>query len=427
MNLMQRVRWLVWIGMALAISMVSLAANSVVLGSTSVTVTEGMPGESVSVVLDSQPTDDVVVSFVGVGYNISVLPASLTFTAVDWDVPQYIVISAAKNGLIEPVPYSASVTGSASSDDVAFDGVSVPTIAVTINNADVEGIELSKTLLSVTEANSPASPVTDFYTVSLDTAPTADVVIDLSIDGSDIELMSEQLVFTPSNWYIPQIVTVMPFDDMDVEGTEQNIITHVVTSADAGYQGIAVPSVTVAIIDDDPRTGELIINGSFEDAGATEKRPLGWAVQLAGAKDRRACVGVMADGLCSFRFAPSSTEQTRLRQTVDLSEVSFLDGAVLNVSWAYKSRLRAKVRFILRVTFGDGTPDQFYRRMFGPKTGAAWTTVINPPIALNSSDVSGIFVTFQNFTTTHDVSLDAVSMVYSYYLSRGPLPLPPAQ
>lgn len=427
MNLMLRVRWLVWAGLILSINMVSWGANSVVLSSTGITVTEGLTGDAVSVVLDSQPTDDVVVSFSTSGYNLSVTPASVTFTASSWDVAQDIVISVGKNGLIEPVAYSGSVTGSVSSNDPAFDGASVPTIDVMINNGDVEGIQLSKVLLSVTEANSPAAPITDFYTVSLDTAPTANVVIDLLIDGSDIELTSNSLVFTPSNWYIPQIVTATPLDDTDVEGTEENIITHTVTSADLGYQGLVVPSVVVTITDDDPRTGELILNGSFEDAGATEKRPLGWAVQLAGAKDRRACVGTMADGVCSFRFAPSSTEQTRLRQVVDLSGVSFLDGAVLNASWAYKSRLRAKVRFMVRVTFGDGTPDQIYRQMFGPKTGATWSTVSMPTLVLNSSHVSGIFVTFQNLTTTHDVRLDAVSMVYSYYLPRGPLPLPPAQ
>lgn len=70
---------------------------------------------------------------------------------------------------------------------------------------------------------------TDQFSVVLDVAPTADVTIDLaSSDTGEASLSPSSLTFTPTNWNIPQVVTVAGVDDSTIDG-------------DAPYQIITQP------------------------------------------------------------------------------------------------------------------------------------------------------------------------------------------
>jgi len=108
----------------------------------------------------------------------------------------------------------------------------------------------SITLTEPDVATIAESGVTDHYTLTLGTPPTAEVVV--SVSGTDQVLVSPAtLTFTPENWDVPQTVTVTAVDDSVVEGDHTAVITHSAVSADAGYNGISVASVTVNIVDND--------------------------------------------------------------------------------------------------------------------------------------------------------------------------------
>ncbi|MEM8504887.1 MAG: M14 family zinc carboxypeptidase [Cyanobacteria bacterium P01_D01_bin.1] len=88
--------------------------------------------------------------------------------------------------------------------------------------------------------------------VNLSTAPTDEVMVGFSSDGTDVEAVAP-IVFTPENWETPQFVNFTAIQDGIVEGDEngeENITISVeVSSADADYDALAVADVTGIIAD----------------------------------------------------------------------------------------------------------------------------------------------------------------------------------
>ena len=95
------------------------------------------------------------------------------------------------------------------------------------------------------------------YNVVLDTLPTADVDVSVTPQDGTLAAAPGSLTFTTGNWNMPQTVTVTITDDgvdNGVEGVFSRTLTHAVTSADGGYNGVpARPSniITVQIFDND--------------------------------------------------------------------------------------------------------------------------------------------------------------------------------
>lgn len=102
----------------------------------------------------------------------------------------------------------------------------------------------------------------DTYQVVLDTVPAANVSVTVTpnaqVDvgnGAGVPLV---LVFTPANALAPQTVVVRAADDAAGEGDHTGLITHTSASADVSYNGLAVTSVNVAIVDND--APKIVIN-----------------------------------------------------------------------------------------------------------------------------------------------------------------------
>ena len=106
-------------------------------------------------------------------------------------------------------------------------------------------IEESDRDTSVTEGGN-----TDTYQVLLNTKPTANVTVNLQLDGQTA-VDKNSLVFTPQNWDKPQTVTVSAVDDTVGESFHTSTIKHNIETTDAAYSGISVPSVSANIVDND--------------------------------------------------------------------------------------------------------------------------------------------------------------------------------
>jgi hypothetical protein len=113
------------------------------------------------------------------------------------------------------------------------------------------GVGATPAELSVTEGSG-----TNSYTLSLSSAPTADVEIKLEA-SPEIALngygagASATLHFARSNWNIPRPVTITAYNDLTTEGNEYVRIRHTVSSADAAYHQSSVPDVMVTVLDND--------------------------------------------------------------------------------------------------------------------------------------------------------------------------------
>ncbi len=94
---------------------------------------------------------------------------------------------------------------------------------------------------------------TSTFTVVLDTAPLADVTIDISSsDSSEASLSPASLLFTPTDWNSPRTVTITGVDDFLADGNRTAVISFSVSSVgDSSYDAMAVATRSVTVTDND--------------------------------------------------------------------------------------------------------------------------------------------------------------------------------
>ena len=119
---------------------------------------------------------------------------------------------------------------------------------------DIRGIAITPTPLVIEEGTSGT------YEVILETAPTADVTVSLSLpDSASITAAPTSLTFNNENWETRQAVTVTTTSDRDAED-EQVEVTHEVVGGD--YGTLEPPSLTVRVVDTDTASTEIALSVS---------------------------------------------------------------------------------------------------------------------------------------------------------------------
>ncbi|MEM7415427.1 MAG: hypothetical protein AAF389_08020 [Gemmatimonadota bacterium] len=216
-------------------------------------VTEAGSTDQVTVELDAEPASNVVidVSSPDLG-EVTVLPAQLTFTPGNWNVPQPVTLTGVDDDLDDGdivTLVSFSVNAAGSDDD--FDGVAGQTVSTTTSDDDTAGFTITETSAStvVTEAAS-----TDQFDVVLDSEPFSNVTLDISSsDTGEATVSTPSITFTPGNWNTPVTVTVTGVDDAVDDGDIVSTVTVSVNdaSSDDQYDPLADQFVSVTTIDDD--------------------------------------------------------------------------------------------------------------------------------------------------------------------------------
>lgn len=103
-------------------------------------VTEGGADDNYTVMLNSQPANDVVITITG-DSQLNITPSTLTFTTFNWNLPQTVTVSAVDDGAIEG-GHSATIAHGSSSSDVNYNGVTIDSItAQIIDNDTVASME----------------------------------------------------------------------------------------------------------------------------------------------------------------------------------------------------------------------------------------------------------------------------------------------
>jgi hypothetical protein len=91
---------------------------------------------------------------------------------------------------------------------------------------------------------------TDNVSILLNSKPTSDVTIPLTLDGQ-VTADKTALVFNDSNWYIPQIITLSAVDDSVVEGPSIRTYKFTSSSADLNYNNLTSDPLVINISDND--------------------------------------------------------------------------------------------------------------------------------------------------------------------------------
>lgn len=192
---------------------------------------------------------------------------------------------------------------------------------LTITDNDSAGVTVPTSGLIIAEGTSG-----DTYGILLESQPTSDVTITLGFDSSKITVSPTTLTFTSSNWFTPQSVTVTADSDSVIDAGNATI-THAATSSDTNYNGIAISSVSVDVID---ASIDLLLNGGFETVGAKPKDAANWTGQGLVSTDRRVCKDAL-EGVCAFRFKSSTATDLRfVRQVINTPSVSAGDTLTFN-------------------------------------------------------------------------------------------------
>jgi hypothetical protein len=233
----------------LQVSMWGPPAGVTVLPPGGLVTTEAGGSATFQVVLASPPSAAVTIGLASDTTSEGLAsPSSLRFDATNWDTPQTVTVTGVDDQAADgPRPY-VIVTGAAVSSDAHYSGLGVGDVSVT--NLDDEPGFLFEGADALATSESGATAI---FTARLNRQPTATVRLSLTSSNVGEGTVSPTgLMFSPSDWNVPQAVTITGVDDALFDGTQTYaIVTGPVVSTDPGYAGQDPPDLSVHNRDND--------------------------------------------------------------------------------------------------------------------------------------------------------------------------------
>ena len=199
-----------------------------------------------SVVLQTQPVQDVVIHLHPDPAKIALSSKNLTFGAATWNVSQSVLVTAVQNRVDEGHSHASTITHSVTTKEQSYQRVAVGSVAVEIVDDDVAGLTESDTTVNVSESGKRAT-----YLLKLTSQPIADVWVNISGDAN-VRATPAAMLFNASTWDVGQRVTAAAVDDFVDEGSHTGKVAHQVYAAgsDGRYRGVN-SSVLVHVADND--------------------------------------------------------------------------------------------------------------------------------------------------------------------------------
>lgn len=206
----------------------------VVTAGSSLTTTEDGTTSTFTIALQTAPASDVSIPVASSDPTEALTsPVSVSFTPVNWDVPQVITVTGVDDELLDGTQAYVVRIGPTTSSELAYDGLTASDVPLTNEDNDSPRIVVTPSEgLLTTEAGGTAS-----VAVTLGAEPTGDV----TVSGSSSNVLEGTVspsarTFTSSNWSVPQLFTVSGVDDIVIDGDQTyEVVLHVSASADARY------------------------------------------------------------------------------------------------------------------------------------------------------------------------------------------------
>jgi hypothetical protein len=241
----------------------------VVTETSGTSVTEGGANDTFTVNFTggAAPSGSVVVNVAGTA-QASVSPTSLTFTTTNYATPQTVTVSAANDATSEPPVVEVITLTTDAAQPATYNNLSA-SVNVSVNDNDAQN---NNGAISIIQTNGATRVVeggmTDTIEVVLRRAPTANVVLTSSYSvASQIATNATTYTFTPSNWNVPQTVTITATNDTTVEGAHAVTLTFTANNA-GGY--VTADTATQVVTISDNEAGQPMINATLSVASLTE-------------------------------------------------------------------------------------------------------------------------------------------------------------
>lgn len=279
-----------------------------------VTVTESGAAESFGIRLATAPTATVTITVALAPplAGVTVTPATLTFTTVDWQTPQTVTVDASGHNDPDAIDGSAAITLTAASTDSNYNGPIPPDIAVTVTDDDKPALIVDTVSVTVTEGS------TADIMVRLQTAPAIAVTVAATSDDTAVVTVSPaSLTFVAGTGQTAQTLTITGVDDADTANAAATV-TLTATSVGVGYDGLT-ENIAVTVTDDDTPALTLTADSLTVPEGGTASVD----VSLATLPSDSVTVTVASVDTAAATAAPSSltftTGDWNAPQTVTVS------------------------------------------------------------------------------------------------------------
>ncbi len=242
----------------------------------STTVSEIGVDDTYQIALSQPPTANVTITLVNTENQLVAVDDAhpgrdyLVFTPTNWNVPQTVRVSAVDDERVE-IFHRSSILHVSSSNDPVYDSVGIRRVIANIIDNDYPGVMIIPTdgATEVVEGG-----ITDTYQLVLTYPPTHDVTLHLEHLQGQVTVVDaanpllKYLVFTTTNWNVPQTVLVTAVEDTMEEGYHETYITHQISTSDTEYQETFSVQELVSIRES---TGvvdrRIFYNGSKFDSG----------------------------------------------------------------------------------------------------------------------------------------------------------------
>ncbi|MEJ7604168.1 MAG: Calx-beta domain-containing protein [Kofleriaceae bacterium] len=207
--------------------------------------------DTFTIVLNSQPTANVTVTFVSTDTTEGLpTPTSVVFTTVNWNLPRTITVTGRNDALADGNQVFRIITNPATSTDPRYAGINPADVVATNFDDDTAAVVVDAVpLLATTEAGGTAT-----FTMVLTTMPTGNVTCTLqSLDTTEGTIAPTSVTFTPANFATEQTITVTGVDDPDDDGDQLYVIRiNACTSTDTNYNDFNPRDPSARNADNDP-------------------------------------------------------------------------------------------------------------------------------------------------------------------------------
>ncbi len=226
----------------------------VTVSPTSVNVSETATVDSFSVVLNTEPDNNVVVDIANPDTGeASISAASLTFTVADWDTPQSVNVTGVDDALSDGAQVfslALTINGGSTFDTTGYAGLDPDDVTVTNSDDDSPGFTVVGGPVTSVEGGTAQN-----FTIRPNTQPAGANIVSVSLvsnDTTEATVSPSTITWNNGDWTTAKSVTVTPVDDSLTDGAQAFTVDFSpAASTAAGYAGLPTQSVNVTNNDND--------------------------------------------------------------------------------------------------------------------------------------------------------------------------------
>ena len=292
---------------------ISVNYGNIVASLSSLTILEGNSG-TFTVKLGSQPTQNQTVSLSSNNTDVTLSPSTLTFTPSNYNTAQIVTVAAAEDS--DETNDSATITLTSSN-------VSNVTVSITVDDNDttVYGeMSLSTTSLTINEGSSGT------FTVKLASQPTITEVISIASNDTDITVNPTSLTFTPSDYNIPQTVTVTVSEKSDIEDwtgaltlTSDNISSKTINISVKNITEIPLTDISIDATAEVMEGKSITLTPVFTPSNATDTNVI-WSVDNSNVTVKNGVIIGVTAGTSVVTVTSASNDSISASCTVTITE-----------------------------------------------------------------------------------------------------------